>query len=84
MLGPVSSGYPGKYPLFAATAFVVGLYAVAVIRFRRLSRVRTEVQTIRKEEFLRRESPIQIFGLGFFCAFFVAVFVWEIYRHWPH
>ena len=84
MFGPVSSGYPGKYPLFAFTAFVVGFYVFAIIRFRRLKEVRLEDRTIHKEDFLKQESLIQILGLGVFCAFFIGVFVWEIYRHWPN
>jgi hypothetical protein len=84
MFGPVSSGYPGKYPLFAATAFVMGLYIFAIIRFRGLKRVRFEDRIIHKEDFLKQESLIQILGLGAFCAFLVGVFLWEVYRHWPN
>lgn len=84
MIGPVSSGYPGKYPFFVATAFVLGLYVFAVIRFRRLKRVRAEDGTVRKEDVSRQESLSQIVGLGVFCAFFVSVCLWEIYRHWPN
>lgn len=84
MFGPVSSGYPGKYPLFASAAFVVGLYVFAIIRFRRRKRVRPEDRTIHKEDYLKQESLIQILGFGGFCAFLLGVFVWEIYRHWPN
>lgn len=83
MFGPVSSDYPGKYPLFGIIAFVLGLYVFAMIRFGSLKRVRSEGGAIRREDVFKQEYLSQIVGLGLFCAFLVGVCVLEICRHWP-
>jgi hypothetical protein len=81
MLGPVSSGYPGKYVLICVVIFWVCLYAVGVRRFLR------HRKTFSPNTATAGTKEPSLNGLVFFAMlliFLIAMALWEIYRHRPY
>jgi hypothetical protein len=58
MIGPVSSGYPGKYPFYGFAIFVACLHGVELVHFyKKRKSISKEVSTRSKETILK-----EVFG----------------------
>ncbi len=82
MLGPISSGYPGKYAFYGVAAFVASLYGVVLVRFFKPKKpLLREARVTLKKDSLKDDSLIQVIGFGIVCLFLIGIALWSIYTH---
>lgn len=85
MLGPLSSGYPGRFVGICWVAFVVCLYGFELRRFLKWKKARSGNPSIIYVAPSRKDpSASALAGLGIVCAVFILVALWSIYTHWPN
>jgi formate/nitrite transporter FocA (FNT family) len=85
LIGPVSSGYPGKYPFYGFVIFVACLYGAELVHFyKKRKNISKKVSTRSKEAILKEVSVGEILFLGVFCALLIGIALWNIYTHRPY
>ncbi len=85
MLGPLSSGYPGRFVSICFVAFVVCLYGFEVRRFLKWKKARSgSPSTIHIAPSRKEPSASALAGFGIVAGLFIIVALWSIYTHWPN